>query len=147
MTGICDTLDTNPTGITKSASVTPGSYGTTENSVSLTAENGCDNGGDYASFTLSTHDFSCSTSTASFTLTMTNSSGVTTQNIELNQNIIYGSFNLSTDGGTTNSAYNCYIVITVQDTSENPSASETFTGQCEDSDGNTVDQSSDITCN
>ena len=139
----CDPVTDNPSGVTTSNTITAGSYGISTNSITVTAANGCDQGGEFASFTISSHTLACTDSKGnSSSVTMTKSTGVFRENATLNATQIYGNFNLAS-GSSSSTRVACSFVIT------NPQQGHgtgQFSGSCEDSQGNPITQTTDTTC-
>lgn len=133
----CDAIG-NEEGIAMSRSVEAGTYGiegSEGNFVTLAAADGCDQDGDYMSWTVSSHSMTCTDgSGTSTTVTMTDSSGVFAETSAGSD--IYGTFNVSAgDDGATGVA--CHLVI---------SESTFTTAVCVDTAGNSVSQDADTSC-
>jgi len=142
MQSACDSLGDSPDGVSTGASVEAGTYGLTSDSVAIEVTDGCDQGGEYASFEVSSHAMDCVDGDgAETTVTMVNSSGVWRENSSSNQTEIYGTFNVEVDGETF-SDIRCSLTITH---GENGGGGE-FGGDCEDGDGQVIEQASETTC-
>ncbi len=136
----CDMSDEGPDGISISPTVAADTYGVSSDEVTVTAADGCDQGGTYASFTVSSHSMDCTNNGEELTMTMTDSTGVFTEDAEANATRIYGTFNVAVGDGEPE-IVDCSFTIT--------HGSETggeFTGSCEDSEGEPIEQSSDASC-
>lgn len=141
-TSACDMLDEPPDPVSVGASIEPGTYGAPSNPITLGATDDCEDGGEYATFTVSSHSLDCvdGEGTTS-TLTMVDSSGVWRENQSANRTEIYGTFNMQLGGETANDI-RCSLII---QHAEQEGGGE-FSGVCEDADGNAIDQTTDLTC-
>lgn len=142
MTSACDQLDGPPDDVVVGATVEPGTYGMTGNSVDLEASDGCDQGGEYATFDVASHSLECVDGDgAASAVTMVDSAGVWRENASTNQTEIYGTFNIEVDGETY-SDIQCSLTIT------HPAGEGggEFGGDCEDGDGQVIEQASETTC-
>lgn len=136
----CETVENGedaPSGVDMTLSVVAGTYGMTGSSVTLSESDGCDQGGEYAGFNVTSHDLSCSDGDGNqTTLTMQESSGVFRENLELSRTEIYGTFSL-TDGTNAATGIRCSLTI---------DRNQRFGGGCEDASGIEIEQDSNTTC-
>ena len=140
-TSACNLIPPKDNNILFSRSLQAGTYGVTnsvENFVTLNTNDGCDQGGLYASFHILSAIMTCTDSLGGkSSVTMTDSSGVFKETSASSQ--IYGTFNLSSDGS---SAVGIQCHITVNHTE----GSDKFSAVCTDSLGNSVTQATDVSC-
>lgn len=140
-TSACDSLSETPSDITMSTSITAGTYGLTSNSVTVTADDGCAEGGEYVGFTVTAHAMVCEDGSGNTQeITMENCTGVWRINSSTLLTEIYGTFSMST-GSETASDIKCSFTI---DNSAGPDGE--LVGSCEDASGNAVSQASDASC-
>lgn len=122
--------------------VTAGTYGTSSHSVTVASADGCDEGGEYASFHVTSHELECADLGGNaIVVTMTDSTGVWRENLETLQTEIYGTFTITSASGTA-SGVQCYL--TIDHSSEE--AEGLFDGECEDEIGQMIEQSSSFVC-
>lgn len=134
--------ENNDEGITFSGQVTAGTYGKSGSSVTVTSQDGCSEGGTFASFFVQFKEMDCTgEDNESFTLTMENCSGVFREDTTLQITQIYGTFTM-TSGSETATDIRCSFTIPYS----NEGGGEQLSGSCEDSDGNEIEQSNDTTC-
>lgn len=132
----------SPENVVTSTGVIPGIYGTAEESVTLADEDGCNNGGTYLSAVINEHSLSCSATESSFTLTLSSTSSVYTRSNSENEIDLYGTFTIS-DSDANSYILNCHFVFAVDPATLQTTSSQ---GQCDDEDGNAIDQTTDYTC-
>ncbi|MBI2340070.1 MAG: hypothetical protein HYU99_06890 [Deltaproteobacteria bacterium] len=131
----------DPDDVETSLSIEAGTYGMTGATVTLTAADGCDQGGEYASFSLESHSLDCEDGDGNeSTLTMLDSSGVWRENVDTNVTEIYGTFSVEVEGETF-SDIQCSLTITHGDEGDGE-----FGGDCEDSEGSVIEQAGETTC-
>lgn len=138
----CDSVTETPSGgIAVSADITPGTYGTSANSVIVVESDACANGGDYAGFVVSTQSMSCEDSSGgTLDIEFSASHGVYQNDLINYIKNIYGEFNFITDSTLT--TVNCHLQISY-DTDDRETD---FEGSCEDSSGNVIAQDTDLVC-
>lgn len=140
----CDLMLDEVSGIEMSQTVEPGTYGVPDSPgdfVTLTAEDGCGQGGDYASFHVLSRSMTCTTSEGAVSrITMTDSTGVFRETGTASD--IYGTFNVSS-GEDAVTGIDCHFTVTHSGTS---TASQFSVAVCVDASGNSVEQSGDTTC-
>lgn len=141
-TSACDIASSSegPDDVSTSATVTAGSYGVTGDEVTVTAADGCDQGGDYASFTVASHTMDCTNDGEEMTMTMTDSTGVFREDTDENATKIYGSFNVAVGDGDAESVECSFTIL------HGSGGAGSFTGSCEDSEGEPIEQSDDASC-
>ncbi|MBI2340071.1 MAG: hypothetical protein HYU99_06895 [Deltaproteobacteria bacterium] len=137
--------ETAPSDVETSLSIEAGTYGAPSNSITVSADDDCEDGGEYASFNVASHPLDCTNGAGeTMTLLMVNSSGIWRENIDTNNTEIYGTFNMQL-GDETAENIRCSLLIE-HDEDDEPGDTGTFSGSCEDENGNAVEQSSDLTC-
>lgn len=140
----CDVRSGDASGIEMGQTVEPGTYGVSDSPgdfVILTTANGCDQGGDYATFQVLSHSMICTTSEGAVsTVTMTDSTGVFRETGTASD--IYGIFNISAGDGAA-VAVSCHFTITHSDMSRDSNFSVAV---CVDASGTSVEQTGDTTC-
>lgn len=132
----------SPEDVVTSTDITPGTYGTVEESVTLDSDDACSNGGSYLSSTINEHDLSCSSDASSFTLTLSSTSNVYTRSSGVNQIDLYGTFTVL-DSDTNSYGLDCHFVFALDPTTNFTTGSQ---GQCDDENGNTIEQTTDYNC-
>lgn len=138
---VVESGDGPPEDVSTSLSITAGTYGMTGATVELEASDGCDQGGEYAGFTLESHSLDCVDGDGTeTTVTMVDSQGVWRENLDTSTTEIYGTFSVQVEGETF-SAIRCSLTITHGDEGEGE-----FGGDCEDSEGAVLEQASETTC-
>ncbi len=138
----CDMSDEGPDGISISPTVAADTYGVSSDEVTVTAADGCDQGGTYASFTITSRSMDCTNNGEELIMTMTDSTGVFTEDAEANATRIYGTFNVAVGGGEPSADIRCSFTIPYS----NEGGNQQLSGTCEDRNGNTIEQSSDTIC-
>ena len=139
---VCGIIDQAPKDVGASNSVTAGTYGIANNAadfVSLTEKDGCDQGGNYASFHIASHSMTCTNGGNKATMTMKESTGVWT--ISETSTQIFGNFTVSNEKGT-DSGMSCHITVPISGNGP----SNNFTAVCSDSAGNSFKPATDVTC-
>lgn len=127
--------------ITMSSSITAGTYGISTNAVTVTAADGCVQGGQYLAFSISSHALSCTDSGGGATVvTMNDSFGIWRVNPVTLNSEIYGTFGIFS---STGSAANIKCSFTIDNSNGQDNGLE---GSCEDSAGNGLTQTSGVTC-
>lgn len=144
----CDSVNSEQVdaeGVVTSPDIEAGEYGVPGNSVQVTDEDGCDQGGEYAGFTVTSHSFVCieqSTGEQS-NLTMDTGTGIWRENLGTNSTEIYGTFNMTSDSGTA-VGIRCSLTITHDEGMEGGGGS--FSGDCVDSNDQEIEQVTDTIC-
>ncbi|MBI4411196.1 MAG: hypothetical protein HY541_01780 [Deltaproteobacteria bacterium] len=137
--------ETAPSDVETSLSIEAGTYGAPSNPITVSADDDCEDGGEYASFNVVSHPLDCVNGAGeTSTLLMVNSSGIWRENTVTNNTEIYGTFNIQL-GDETAENIRCSLLIE-HDENDEPGDTGTFSGVCEDENGNAVEQSSDLTC-
>lgn len=137
----CSSVTTSPSdGITVSADIVAGTYGTSTDNVTVVDTDDCADGGDYAGFVISSETLTCDDGTgATVDIEFAESHGVYQIDVINLVNKIYGEFNVT--DGTTTTAVDCYIELEFDATG----AQTGFDGTCEDGTGSSITQSA-ATC-
>lgn len=140
-TSACDENNSSPGDITMSTTIAAGTYGLSSNEVTVTAADGCAEGGQYMAFTVASHTMNCEDGSGTTTsLTMEESTGIWRINPTTSKTEIFGTFNI-TSGSSTASGVRCSFTI------DNSSGTDgEFSGDCEDASGNALSQATDTTC-
>lgn len=140
----CDMLDTMPEDdVVVSGTIAAGTYGRTpDDTVTLTEDEDCDSGGEYASFVVTSHSMTCTNGETGdeTTMTMDSGAGVWRENQETNATEIYGTFNISSGEDSVTDLL-CSFTI-----SHDQEGGGVFSGGCVDAEGVEVEQSEDVTC-
>ncbi|MDO8518850.1 MAG: hypothetical protein Q7T11_01650 [Deltaproteobacteria bacterium] len=141
----CESLesgDGDGAAIVVTGTISAGAYGMPDNEVEVTVSDGCDEGGEYASFVVTSHAFTCTDAESGETssVTMDTGSGVWRENLDTLETEIYGSFDISS-GDTLSEDIRCSFIISHEEEGDG-----VFGGDCVDSENNAVEQASDVTC-
>ncbi|MDO8518851.1 MAG: hypothetical protein Q7T11_01655 [Deltaproteobacteria bacterium] len=139
----CDSLNSvgrNDPEIVVTGTITAGAYGVPSNQAEVEVSDGCDEGGLYASFVVTSHSFICTGSEGETTVTMDSGEGIWRED-EVTGTDIFGTFNMTTASGSI-TGIRCTLTIS---RTEEGSAGE-IAGDCVDSDDQVLEQSTDSSC-